>query len=161
MALSHALKTNGGEKRYFLKEAKWFYEKSVNVYSDNLEGFMGLAKAYMYLGRYKKSYDNLMVAYNFDNKNPMIIYYIAENNFLQEKYFTALSYYKEAEQCGYQSHYDTIYKIALCYDKLGDAKNAVKYYNKCIAINPNALQPKEKLEELENSTAKYKDYYGK
>lgn len=161
LALSHALKANGGEKRYFLKEAKWFYEKSVNTYPNNLDGFMGLAKTYMYLGRFKKAYDNLMVAYNFDDKNPMIIYYIAENSFLQEKYFTALTYYKEATKFGYSNHYDTNYKIALCYDKLGDAKNAIKYFNRCIEINPNAKIPKDKIEEIENSSANHKNYYGK
>ena len=159
LALSHAQNATGSEKKYFLKEAKWFYQKSVKAYSNNFEGYIGLAKTFMYLGRYDKAYNNLMIAYNFDNNNPMVNYYIAENSFLNEKYFNALSYYKEAIKYGYQNHYDTNYKTALCYDKLGDVKQAMKYYNRCIEINPDASKPKEKLEEIENRNSKYKDYY--
>ena len=159
LALSHAKTATGGEKRYFLKEAKWFYERSVKTYPDHLDGFMGLAKTYMAMGRFNKAFDNLMVAYNFDNKSPLVNYYLAENSFLGERYHTAMIYYTEALKYGYQNHYDTNYKLGLCYDKLGDSKNAKKYYNRAIEINPNATIPKQKIEEIDNRNANYKNYY--
>ena len=159
LALSNALKASGGEKRYFLKEAKWFYEKSVNSYSNNFEGFLGLARSYMYLGRFQKAYDNLMVAYNFNDKNPEANYYLGEYNYLNEKYFMALFFYREAIKNGYKNHYDSNYKTAVCYDKLGDAKKAAEYYNYCLQINPDAKEPKKKIEDIENASSKYKDYY--
>lgn len=159
LALSNGLKAQKGERRFFLKEAKWFYKKSIEVYPDNFEAFLGLARSYMYLGRFDKSYNNFMVAYNFDDKNVLVNYYLGEYNFLNEQYLSALSYYKLALKYGYFNHYDTNYKIALCYDKLADSRQAIKFYKKALEINPDAKEPKEKISEIENKDAKYKDYY--
>lgn len=159
LALSHAQKAKKGERKYFLKEAKWFYEQSTKVYADNVDGYVGLARSYMYLGRFQKAYNNLMLAYNFDNNNPMVNYYLGEYNFLNEKYMTALTFYKEAFKRGYSKHYNTTFQIALCYDKLGDAPKATIYYKKCLEIDSKAKEPRKKLAQIQSKDEKYKDYY--
>ena len=159
LALSHAMKAQKGERKFFLKEAKWFYEQSTKAYTDNLNGFLGLARSYMYLGRFNKAYNNFMVAYNFDNNNPLTNYYLGEYNFLNEKYMTALEFYKAAYRNGYTKHYNTNFQIALCYDKLGDAPKATEYYKKCLKIDSKAKEPRKKLAQIETKDEKYKDYY--
>lgn len=159
LALKHAKESKGLQKKIYLKEAKWFYQHSVDAYPDNFDGFLGLARTYMYMGRFDKAYNNMMIAFNFDKNNPEINYYMGEYSFLNEKYNTALSYYLCALNLGYQKHYNTNYQIAICYDKLGDGKQAIKFYKKCLQIDSDKKTPQNKIQEIENKDSKYKDYY--
>ena len=69
LALKHAKESKGLQKKMYLKEAKWFYQHSVDIYPDNFDGFLGLARTYMYMGRFDKAYNNMMIAFNFDKNN--------------------------------------------------------------------------------------------
>ena len=47
------------------------------------------------------------------------------------EYEKALEYFNKAQD--YKNHYDMIYKMMICYGKIGDYKNAALYLNRCLA----------------------------
>ena len=75
--------------------------------------------------RYAKGYFSKALGIN--KENPEIYFYFGEFYYKRESYRKALRYYNEAYKHGFDTNYDTLYRMGDIYEKFGDSRSALKY----------------------------------
>lgn len=139
-----------GKKDYYIDKAKEVYTIEYEKNNLNLDAMVGLGKAYSLSDQRADAKNILMQAYNTYSNNPKIQAALGDFNYSFQDYNTALEFYKLALSSGYLRDYRTNLSTALCYEKLGDTKNAKLYYKITLILNPNATEAKIRLSQLEN-----------
>lgn len=139
-----------GEKDYYTDKAKELYTIEYEKNNLNLDAMVGLGKAYSLSDQRADAKNILMQAYNTYPNKPQIQAALGDFNYSFQDYNTALEFYKLALCSGYLRDYKTNLSTALCYEKLGDIKNAKLYYKITLILNQNATEAKIRLSQLEN-----------
>ena len=98
--------------------------------------------------RYAKGY--FSKALGIDKENPVIYYNFGEFYYRRESYRNALRHYNQAYKHGFDTNYDTLYKMGDIYEKFGDSRSALKYFKEAQKQSPN--------EELDNRILKIEAY---
>ena len=98
--------------------------------------------------RYAKGY--FSKALGIDKENPVIYYNFGEFYYRRESYRNALRHYNQAYKYGFDTNYDTLYKMGDIYEKFGDSRSALKYFKEAQKQSPN--------EELDNRILKIEAY---
>lgn len=147
--ISRAAKANIPETKYALaqralEEYKTEYDKN-NL---NLDAMIGMGKAYSLLDNRTEAKQILMSADCIYPNEPKLHVALGDFYFYFQDYNTSLEFYKLALLSGYLKDYKTNLATAICYQKLGDAKNAILYYKICLYLKPNDEIARTKLNSL-------------
>lgn len=127
-----------------LEEYKIEYDKNTS----NLDAMIGMGKANSLLDNRTEAKNILMTADCMYPNEPKSHVALADFYFYFQDYNTALEFYKLALLSGYLKDYKTNLKTAICYQKLGDVKNAILYYKICLYLKPNDKAARIKLNSL-------------
>lgn len=110
---------------------------------------VGIAYDKMKTDRLAKSYfyRSMCVA----GQNPYVYSAFGDFWFDRTRYRKALHNYLTSNDYGYDTNFNNLEKLGMCYEKLGDYKSAIKYYKMAIQINQGDTEEvKKKNEELTN-----------
>lgn len=124
------------EKQQALLLDQLLYDYSIlgKLNPENPLYFTRLGIIYDKLGKDRWAKSNFFRGSNITNEDPYAFYSFGNFYFDRKELLKALKEYQKAYNCGYSSHYDTLYKMGLIYEKLGDFKSAIYYYKKASAI---------------------------
>ena len=106
--------------------------------------------------RFAKGYFSKALGIN--NENPEIYFYFGEFYYKREQYRKALKHYNEAFKFGFDTNYDTLYKIGDIYEKFGDSRSALKYLKEAQKQSPNP-ELDNKILRIETYNPANKEYY--
>lgn len=136
------------------------YTMLTKIKPDNIQYSLRLGKLYDILGkdRYAKSY--YYQAMNLAPKTPEPYFYLGDYFYSREQYRKALKFYKRAYENGYSSNYQTVYKLGEVYQKLGDTKNSLQYFQSASLISPNEDLFK-KINKVEDANITNREFYKK
>ena len=137
-----------------------YYKSAISINPNNRDAYYNLGLVYHSINEFSKSQDayhkiiefgikdryfveanyNLAVMFMDDLNN----HKIALNNYLIEVVRINPNYY-----LGY-------FRMGICYETLGDIRNAEQYYKKTLEINPEFKEATDKLNQLLSDNEKYK-----
>ena len=138
------------EKNYYSNKALDIFQKEYEKDNTNINIMVALGRTYCLLEEKTKAKNILMQAYNTYPNDTKVHMALGDYNYYFQEYNTALEFYKLALSSGLLKDYKTNTIVAMCYEKLGDEKNAKLYYNITNMLNPNYQIAKQKLYSLEN-----------
>ena len=152
-------KIGSAEGKSSLESAKRYYKLLGDMYPDNLSYCVKLAILYDIAGedRYAKGYYSK--ALNMKRKQAYPFYAFGNYYYKREIYRKALKYYKQSYQYGFSNHYYTLKNMAVIYEKLGDTKAALRYFNMLLELTPNDEDLQEKIRLLEDINSQNLLYY--
>lgn len=141
-----------------LSNALFLYSVLEKVNPDSLEYALklGVLNDIANRDRYAKGYFSKALGIN--KENPEIYYYFGEFYYRRESYRKALRHYIQAYKHGYDSHYETLYKMGDIYEKFGDSRSALKYFKEAQKQNPNEELDKRVL-KIEAYNPTNKEFY--
>ncbi len=136
------------ERNYYLNKALSEYQKEYDKNPQNIKAIISLGKTYCLLNDRTNAKSTLMHGYNLYQDNPYIQASLGDYNFYFQEYATALEFYKLALASGLLKDYKTNLITGLCFEKLGDEKNAYLYYQICLLLNKNSNVVKNRIHNL-------------
>ncbi len=154
------------EQRYdYILLAKNHFLKALKKDPLNTDIMLALSETYKLTGDRRKANLYLLKVYNTNPSNPYYKRELGDFYYHFQEYATAIEYYKRALADGLLKDFDTNFKTAECYEKLGDEENTALYYKIAFYLNPNSNKAKKKnneyvsvkkTNELQNEEPKYK-----
>tara|TARA_B100000683_G_scaffold117803_1_gene115808 strand:+ start:1914 stop:2984 length:1071 start_codon:yes stop_codon:yes gene_type:complete len=137
-----------------------FYKKVLNLNSENRLAWYNLGLSYHMNGELSKSQDAYHKIIEFGIKDQ---FYINANDNLAMMFMEDLKDYKNALN-NYlieiirvnPNHTLALFRIGICYQSLGDVRNAEEYYRKTLQISPDFEEAKTRLDKLLSDNEKYK-----
>ena len=108
------------------------------------------------LDRYAKGAFN--AAIGCDNSQPEPYFRLGEFYYRRQMYKKALKLYIEAYKRGYDTNYNTLYKLGDIYAKLGDTEAALKYLNLAAEQSAND-ELNAKIQRLNIENQRNQEYY--
>ena len=137
-----------------------YYQHVISINPENRNAHYNLGLTYHSMGY--EYFSNAQDAYHaiIDLGIEDNIYVDAVHNlgfmFLEDlkDYRNAINYFVEAIRVN-PLHYQSLCRLAICYQSLGDVINAEKYYKESLEINPEYDIAKENLEQLLLDNNKY------
>lgn len=143
-----------------LKEAKKDLETVLSISPNNREAYYNLGLIYHSLDEYSKSQDAYHKVIQSDIKDH---YFIDANYNLAIMFMYDLKDYKNALNPylievvrADPNHYMGYFRMAICYQTLGDIRHAEQYYRKTLESNPDFKEATDKLNKLLSDNEKYK-----
>ena len=125
---------------------------------NNIKYLIRLGNLYDIIGKDRYAKGNYFHAIGINPQAPESFFNLAEFYYKRELYKKALKFYKLAYEKGYNTHYQTLYKIGDIYQKFGDTKNAIKYLQVVSELEYNT-DLNEKLYKIQNEHNTNKEYY--
>lgn len=125
---------------------------------NNIKYLIRLGNLYDIIGKDRYAKGNYFHAIGINPQAPESFFSLAEFYYKRELYKKALKFYKLAYEKGYNTHYQTLYKIGDIYQKFGDTKNAIKYLQVVSELEYNT-DLNEKLYKIQNEHNTNKEYY--
>lgn len=132
----------------YLNAAKYYYYQASRLDLSNPNSLIGHARVALHQKRYRDAKNVLMIALNFNEKNPRVNFYLGETFFADGEYTQAIDYYQAAFQNGYKNDFKTNSQLGLCYEKLGDIQKSIEHYNIALKTQNNEKEIKEKIQNL-------------
>ena len=125
---------------------------------ENMIYALHLGKLYDVIGKDRYAKEYYYQAMGLDQKRPEPYYYLGDYFYDREQYRKALKFYQRAYDCGYSTHYSTLYKLGDIYQKFGDTQNSIKYLQSAYTLSPNE-ELSTKLIDVENVNKSNKEFY--
>lgn len=153
----YLMSENEQQKQIFLNQLLSNYSILGNIDSENPLYFTRLGIVYDKLGKDRYAKSNLSRSLNMIENNVYAYYAFGDFYYTRSQYLKALFFYKKAYETGYDKNFDTLYRIAKIYEKLGDFSNAIIYYKKALEVKDtqNIRFEITKLEGLLNNNSLY------
>lgn len=137
-----------------------YYKSAISINPNNRDAYYNLGLVYHTLNEYSKSQDAYHKIIEFGIKDS---YFVEANYNLALMFMDDLKDYKNALN-NYlievvrvnPNHYLGYFRMAICYQTLGDVRNAEQYYRKTLEINPEFKKATDKLNQLLSDNEKYK-----
>lgn len=121
----------------YLNAAKYYYYQASRLDLSNPNILVGHARVALHQNRLKDAKNVLMIALNYNEKNPRVNFYLGETFFRDGEFTQAIDFYKEAYSHGYRYNFNTNLRLGMCYDKLNEINLAKKHYQNALKIKPN------------------------
>lgn len=151
-----------GNLYYFSQDstAIKYYKKVVNINPENRIAWYNLGLCYHSNSMFSESQDAYHKIIEFGIKDK---FYADANYNLALMFMDDLQDYKNALN-NYlvelvrvnPNYYLAYFRMAICYQALGDVVNAEQYYKRALEINPNFKEANERLNKLISDNEKYK-----
>lgn len=125
---------------------------------NNITYLVRLGNLYDMLDKDRYAKGNYFHAIGINPQLPEPFFCLAEFYYKRELYRKALKFYKLAYEKGYNTHYQTLYKMGDIYQKFGDTENAIKYLQSALEFE-NSTDLNEKLYKIQNEHNVNKEYY--
>ena len=132
----------------YLNAAKYYYYQASRLDLSNPNSLIGHARVALHQNRLRDAKNVLMIALNFNEKNPRVNFYLGETFFADGEYTQAIDYYQAAFHNGYKNDFKTNSQLGLCYEKLGDIQKSIEHYNIALKTQNNKKEIKEKIQNL-------------
>ena len=142
--------TDKSNSQRYLNAAKYYYYQASRLDLSNPNSLIGHARVALHQNKTRNAKNTLMIALNFNEKNPRVNFYLGETFFAEGEFMQAIDFYQEAYKNGYKTNYQTNYKLGICYEKLNDTKKAKEHYNIALKVKPEAKEVTERLEKMAN-----------
>ncbi len=125
-----------------------YYKNALRVQPKSTEIWYAIGKYYQDVENWDKAMEAYNVLLQIDPKNKNANYNMGGINLVGKKdYKTALKYFTTALSSD-PAYVDAYYARGVCYQTMGDKKNAVVDFNACLTINPMHEQAKKALEGI-------------
>lgn len=125
-----------------------YYKNALRVQPKSTEIWYAIGKYYQDVENWDKAIEAYDVLLKIDPKNKNANYNLGGIHLVGKKdYKTSLKYFTAALSSD-PAYVDAYYGRGVCYQTMGDKKNAVVDFNACLAINPMHEQAKKALEEI-------------
>lgn len=118
-------------------EALNLYSILLNINPDKVDYVIKLGILYDKLGKDRQAKGNFARAIGIDSSKPGSYFYYGEFYYRREFYRHALKYYKKALERANEPSYALYFRLGDVYEKLGDTKQSLQFYQQAQAINPN------------------------
>jgi tetratricopeptide (TPR) repeat protein len=137
-----------------------YYKSAISINPNNRDAYYNLGLVYHSLNEFSKSQDAYHKIIEIGIKDR----YFVESNynlalmFMDDlkDYTNALNNYLIEVVRVNPNHYLGYFRMAICYQTLGDVRNAEQYYRKTLEINPEFKEATDKLNRLLSDNEKYK-----
>lgn len=103
----------------YLKKAQYFYYVASKNTPPSVDALIGLGRVYMLQGKGEDAKNSLFKAYSLDPYNANANFYFGEFWYNSDEFETALKYYKQAQDLGFQDSAKNLEMIDKCNLKLG------------------------------------------
>ncbi len=133
----NALNAPDGKVTEDVSKALLLYNVLQNVNSDNPSYCIKSGCLYDKLGVDKRAKGNFYKAIGINPTAAEPYFYLGEFYYKREMYRKAMKHYKKAIEKGYDTNYDTLYRLGDICEKFGDTRSALEYLNKASLQNPN------------------------
>lgn len=125
-----------------------YYKNALRVQPKSTEIWYAIGKYYQDVENWEKAVEAYNVLLKIDPKNKNANYNMGGIHLVGKKdYKTALKYFTAALSSD-PAYVDAYYGRGVCYQTMGDKKNAVIDFNACVTINPMHEPAKKALEEI-------------
>ncbi len=125
-----------------------YYKNALRVQPQSTEIWYAIGKYYQDVENWDKAVEAYEVLLKIDSKNKNANYNLGGINLVGKKdYKTALKYFTTALMID-PAYVDAYYARGVCYQTMGDKKNAVVDFNACLTINPQFEAAKTALEKI-------------
>ena len=104
---------------YVKKALYYFYVASQNT-PPATDALIGLGRVYMFMDKMEDAKNTLFRAYSVDKYNADANFYFGEFCYKYDDFETAVKYYENAMNLGYQDRTKNLDRLINCYSKLGD-----------------------------------------
>lgn len=133
----NAQMNNTGEINEDITNALFLYGILQNVNPENQDYCIKMGILYDKIGKDRYAKGNFARAIGIDSSKPEAYFYLGEYYYERTLYRRALKYYNEAYKLGYSYNYDLLYRMGDIYEKLGDTRSSLKYFQEASDKNPN------------------------
>lgn len=137
-----------------------YYKSAISINPNNRDAYYNLGLVYHSLNEFSKSQDAYHKIIELGIKDR---YFIEANYNLALMFMDDLKDYKNALNNylievvrANPNHYLGYFRMAICYQTLGDVRNAEQYYRKVLEINPEFKEAADNLNKLLSDNEKYK-----
>lgn len=146
-------------KKDYLQKASGEYFILSKTQQDSLYPVVQLARVYDLEGKdqYSKAY--FFQALKIDKNNASTNFYFGDFYLYRKEYTKAIYFYNKAFDNGYKEDYNTLLRMAIVYEKLGDLLRANQYYKKAFLVKPNNQNLPDKIRSIENLKYQNTGYY--
>ena len=137
-----------------------YYKSAIAINPNNRDAYYNLGLVYHSINEFSKSQDSYHKIIEFGIKDR---YFVEVNYNLAVMFMDDLNDHKIALN-NYlievvrvnPNHYLGYFRMGICYQTLGDVRNAEQYYKKTLEINPEFKEATDKLNKLLSDNEKYK-----
>ena len=137
-----------------------YYKSAISINPNNRDAYYNLGLVYHSINEFSKSQDAYHKIIEFGIKDR---YFVEANYNLAVMFMDDLNDHKIALN-NYlielvrvnPNHYLGYFRMGICYQTLGDVRNAEQYYRKALEINPEFQEATDKLNQLLSDNEKYK-----
>ena len=137
-----------------------YYKSAIAINPNNRDAYYNLGLVYHSISEFSKSQDSYHKIIEFGIKDR---YFVEVNYNLAVMFMDDLNDHKIALN-NYlievvrvnPNHYLGYFRMGICYQTLGDIRNAEQYYKKTLEINPEFKEATDKLNKLLSDNEKYK-----
>ena len=140
-----------------------YYKSAISINPNNRDAYYNLGLVYHSIKELSKSRDAYHKIIEFGIKDSYFVeahYNIAmilmDDYKEQHHHKNALNNYLIEVVRVNPNHYLGYFRMAICYQTLGDVRNAEQYYRKTLEINPEFKEATDKLNQLLSDNEKYK-----
>lgn len=133
----------------YLNAAKYYYYQASRLDLSNPNVLVGHARVALHQNRLKDAKNVLMIALNYNEKNPRVNFYLGETFFRDGEFTQAIDFYQEAYTHGYRYDFNTNLRLGMCYDKLNEINLAKKHYQNALKTKPNNEDVLKRLEKMD------------
>ncbi len=154
----NALQVKDGIVTEDITNALMIYSILQNKNPEHTEYPVKIGILYDKIGKDRYAKGNFARAIQVNHNNPKPYFYYAEFYYKRQSYRKALKYYKDAYRLGFDTHYETLYKMGDIYEKLGDTQLALKLLKEAQLQSPNA-EIDNKIKRIEAFNSTNKEYY--
>ena len=159
--LEQALTEENQKKREKLfRYAMGKYYLTSKADDKNVHSYVQMGRIYDNLDKDKYAKEYFYRATNLDYGNPFANFYFGEYYFKRRDFNRALKYYLLSYQNGYENDFETNFRLAVIYEKLGDLVNAKNFYNVSYEMNAEkAAEYQQKLQQIDSLNYDKSEYY--
>lgn len=150
---------DSAEGKFNRESAKRYYQLLTDMYPENISYCLKLAIIHDISGEDRYAIGYYSKALNLKRKQAYPFYAFGNFYYKRELYRKALKYYKKSYEYGFSNHYYTLKNMAVIYEKLGDTRASLRFYNMLLELTPNDEDLQEKIRLLEDINTKNLLYY--
>lgn len=136
------------QKQILLEKMLGDYTILGEIDKNNPLYFTRLGIIYDKMGKDRWAKSNFFRSQNLLPSYPYSNYCFGNYYFDRKEFRKALKEYLKAYNTGYSSHFDTLYKIGVIYEKYGDFSSAIEFYNKAHSVQ-SSVELRAKILKLE------------
>jgi len=136
-----------------------YYKTAIDINPSSRDAYYNLGLLYHTLLMYSESQDAYHKIVDLEIEDGIYEKAIYNLGFMFQEdlkdYRNAINYFIELTRVN-SNHYMAYFRMGICYEGLGDVRNAEQYYRKTLDINPEFKEATEKLNKLLSDNEKYK-----